>query len=108
MKIFSTRSVYNETPSYVELNGEIKPDVPVNLELILKNDEVKDSTSMYIKFMFNTLILSILGIFIDKINNTRFGYETIFKVSISTANLITFMENFNFGLEELDAPFKMS
>ena len=34
--------------------------------------------------------------------------KTIFKVSISTANLITFMENFNFGLEELDAPFKMS
>ena len=33
--------------------------------------------------------------------------KTVFKVSISMANLITFMENFNFGLEELDVPFKM-
>lgn len=44
---------------------------------------------------------------IVELYNDELG-KTIFKVSISTANLITFMENFNFGLEELDAPFKMS
>ena len=33
--------------------------------------------------------------------------KTVFKVSISMANLITFIENFNYGLEELDVPFKM-
>lgn len=34
--------------------------------------------------------------------------KTIFKVSISTTNLITFIENFNYGLEELEIPYKMS
>ena len=44
---------------------------------------------------------------IIELYNEELG-KTIFKVSISTANLITFIENFNFGLEELDIPFKMS
>ena len=44
---------------------------------------------------------------IIELYNDELG-KTIFKVSISTANLITFIENFNFGLEELDIPFKMS
>lgn len=32
--------------------------------------------------------------------------KTIFRVSISTTNLITFIENFNYGLEELEVPYK--
>ena len=50
-------------------------------------------------FQFMPLIIELY--------NEELG-KTIFKVSISTANLITFIENFNFGLEELDIPFKMS
>ena len=44
---------------------------------------------------------------IVELYNDELG-KTIFKVSINTANLITFIENFNFGLEELEVPFKMS
>ena len=44
---------------------------------------------------------------IIELYNDELG-KTIFKVSISTANLITFIENFNFRLEELEVPFKMS
>ena len=49
----------NQSPSYVELEGEIKPEVPVDLELILKNDEIADSSSMYIKFMFKVYVLGV-------------------------------------------------
>lgn len=44
---------------------------------------------------------------IIELYNDELG-KTIFKVSINTSNLITFIENFNFGLEELEVPFKMS
>lgn len=54
---------------------------------------------IYFKTGTNHLIIELY--------NDELG-KTIFKVSISTTNLITFMENFNFGLEELDTPFKMS
>ena len=44
---------------------------------------------------------------IIELYNDELG-KTVFKVSISTTNLIKFIENFNYGLEELEIPFKMS
>ena len=39
-------------PSYIPLSGEIVPDKPVDLNLILANEEDSSSPDMYIKFNF--------------------------------------------------------
>ncbi len=60
-------------PSYIPLSGEIVPDKPVDLNLILANEEDVSSPDMYIKFSFK---LCARGLSKDtEIATTLLGFE---------------------------------